>query len=62
VEGQRLAASLSDHQDIAREVLDKLPGPVHLDGPAFQVTVPANQIQKDPELLFSGVESGLGEK
>ncbi len=38
-EGRPLDASLgtADHREIARLVLDRLPGPVRLDGVAFQV-------------------------
>jgi hypothetical protein len=41
-EGRPLDASLgtADHREIARLVLDRLPGPVRLDGVAFQVGRP----------------------
>ena len=36
-EGERLSASVTDQVEMARAVLDKLPGPARLDGTAFQV-------------------------
>lgn len=60
-EGQRLAASLADHQEMTRQVLDQLPGPVKLDGPAFQEMRRRLAKEMGPGWLVQFIQQGSGE-